>query len=203
MNAHRWPTLAALWLLTACRTDQTLVTPDPHLERMLKQEKRLPYEEDAILPGGMAMQKPPDGTVPIDAITGNPLVFLGAGGGRWAERIPIPVDRALVDDGRSHFDTFCAACHGVLGDGVSVIADRMALRKPPSLYDERVRTYPPGRIFQTVREGYGLMPSYAVQLSVRDAWGVVAYVRALGLARGARVADLPSDIRVELAKEAP
>ena len=34
----------AVLALVACRTDQTLVAPDPHLERMLRQEKRLPYE---------------------------------------------------------------------------------------------------------------------------------------------------------------
>jgi len=47
------------------------------------------------------------------------------------------------------------------------------------------------------------MPSYRVQLSIEDTWGVVAYVRALQLARGARVTDLPADVRAELAKEAP
>jgi hypothetical protein len=46
------------------------------------------------------------------------------------------------------------------------------------------------------------MPSYAVQLSVEDSWGVVAYVRALQLARGARMAELPPDVRAELVKEA-
>ena len=66
-----------------------------------------------------------------------------------------------------------------------------------------MRSYPAGRLFQTIRKGYGLMPSYRVELTVRDTWGVVAYVRALQLARGARVADLPADVRAELAKEAP
>ena len=47
------------------------------------------------------------------------------------------------------------------------------------------------------------MPSYAVQLGVNDAWAVVAYVRALQLARHARVADLPPELRDELAREAP
>jgi len=195
--------LAAASFLGACRTDQTLVTPDPHLERMLKQEKRLPYEDDPMLPQGMVMQRPPDGTLPVDAPMGDPLVVEGVANDHWAERIPVPIDRAMVDDGRRQFDTFCATCHGELGYGHSIVADKMALRKPQDLLADSVRSYPAGRLFQTIRKGYGLMPSYRVELTVRDTWGVVAYVRALQLARGARVADLPADVRAELAKEAP
>lgn len=190
-------------LLAACRTDQTIVTPDPHLERMLKQEKRMAYDEDPLMPKGMAMQQPPSGTMPVDAIAGNPLLTTGIANDRYAARIPMPVDRALVEDGRHHFETFCAACHGILGDGNSVVADKMALRKPPSLHEARIVAYPPGQIFATIRQGYGLMPSYSVQLSVQDTWGVVAYVRALQLARAAKVSELPPDVRARLAKEAP
>jgi mono/diheme cytochrome c family protein len=130
-------------------------------------------------------------------------VRTGAAHGHWADRIPIAVDRALVEEGRRHFDRYCAACHGILGDGDSPVADRMALRRPQNLLEDRVRGYSPGRLFQAVREGYGLMPSYAVQLSERDAWGVVAYVEALQMARGVRVADLPRGVSARLATEAP
>jgi hypothetical protein len=47
------------------------------------------------------------------------------------------------------------------------------------------------------------MTSYAVQLDVRDAWAVVAYVRALQRARGVRVVRLPAGVRAQLEKEAP
>ncbi len=194
---------AASCLVSACRTEQTLVTPDPHLERMLTQEKRLPYQDDPLLPQGMVMQAPPGGTLPIDAPMGDPLVVDGVASGRWAERIPVVVDRARIDDGRRQFDTFCATCHGELGDGRSLVADKMALRKPRDLLADDVRAYPAGRVFQAIRQGYGLMPSYRVQLGIRDAWSVVAYVRALQRARGARVADLPADVRADLAREAP
>jgi mono/diheme cytochrome c family protein len=203
MTRHLCLTLATAGLLAACRTEQTLVEPDPHLERMLVQQKRLAYDEDPFLPRNMAMQRPPAGTMRADAIAGDPLVSLGVANGRWAACIPIEVDRAMVERGRTRFETFCAACHGVLGDGTSVVAAKMALRKPPSLQEERILAFPPGEIFQTIREGYGLMPSYAVQLPVKDAWTVVAYVRALQLARHARVADLPPELREELAREAP
>lgn len=192
-----------LALLPACRTEQTLVTPDPHLERMLTQPKRLPYQADPLLPHGMVMQKPPEGTVPVDMVVGPSSSTTGIVDGRWTDRIPLPADRSFVETGRERFDLYCATCHGVLGDGVSVVASKMSLRRPPSLHDARIRAYPPGRIFATIRQGYGLMPGYAVQLSVHDSWAVVAYVRALQLARGAPVARLPPEVRARLAKEAP
>jgi mono/diheme cytochrome c family protein len=185
-----------------CRTEQTLVTPDPHLERMLVQEKRLAYDPDPVLPKGMAMQQPPSGTMPTSAIAGSPMLAKGIAEGEYARRIPIRVDRAHIEEGRRRFQTFCAACHGVRGEGVSVVAEKMALRKPPSLLDDRVRAFPPGQLFATIQQGYGLMPSYAVQLSPEQAWGVVAYVRALQLSRKALVAELPPDVRARLAQEA-
>ncbi len=197
------PCLALFAALGACRTDQTIVTPDPHLNRMLSQEKRMAYDEDPILPMGMAMQQPPDGTLPVDTIVGQPLLTTGVAGDRWAERIPLRVDRPLLEEGRKRFDVLCATCHGILGDGNSIVADKMSLRRPRNLLDAEVRSYVPGRIFQTVREGYGLMPGYAVQLSVRQTWSVVAYLRALQLSQGAQVAALPMDVRAQLAREAP
>jgi mono/diheme cytochrome c family protein len=190
--------LAATPLLPACRTEQTLVEPDPHLNRMLVQEKRLPYDVDPNMPHGMTMQTPPPGTLPTTAVVGDLARTTGVAGDRWVERIPISINRAAIDRGRSHFDALCAACHGVLGDGVSVVAEKMALRKPRNLLEPEVRAFPAGRLFETVRSGYGLMPSYSVWLSYDETWELVAYVKALELARGAVVADLPPGVRARL-----
>jgi mono/diheme cytochrome c family protein len=181
--------------LFSCRTRDTFVDPDPHLERMLYQPKVVPY--------GQPMMQPPDGTLPATASLDTPAVRTGVTDARWVDRIPVTVDREMVEQGRRDFDRYCAVCHGVLGDGHSVVADKMSLRKPQDLTAAEVREYPSGRIFETVRRGYGLMPSYAVQLSEQDTWGVVAYVRALQIARGTWVYRLPPALRAKLAKEAP
>jgi mono/diheme cytochrome c family protein len=204
-RALSWLALQSVLALAVagCRTDQTIVTPDPHLERMLEQEKRRAYEPDPDLPHGMAMQHPPAGTLPVDAIVGSPLLTAGTAGGRWADRIPVPLTRDDLEVGRDQFDTFCAPCHGVLGTGDSVVADKMALRKPPDLHEPDIVSMPPGQLYDTIRNGYGLMPGYAVQLSVKDAWDVAGYVQALQLARAAKVAELPKDVQDRLAREAP
>jgi mono/diheme cytochrome c family protein len=200
MNALAGATLALV--LAGCRTEQTLVEPDPHLERMIDQPKAMPYGEAPLLPEGMTMQQPPDGTLPVDALAASE-VTTGMTNGEYATRVPIPVDRALLETGRARFETVCAACHGILGDGVSVVAAHMALRKPPSLLVAPASTDVVGEQFHTVVHGYGLMPSYRAVLSDREAWAVVAYLQALRLAQRARVSDLPPDVREHLAQEAP
>ena len=186
-----------------CRTEQTLVTPDPHLERMLDQPKVRAYDEAPLLPHESAMQSPPEGTLTVDAPIGSSPLLTGADGDGYIRVVPVPIDRALLETGRARFDVFCATCHGVLGDGVSAVAPQMALRKPPNLVVPPKTTDPVGDTFNTIRNGYGLMPSYKVQLSVNDTWAVVAYLRALRLAQHARVSDLPADVRERLAEEDP
>jgi mono/diheme cytochrome c family protein len=187
--------------LAGCRTEQTLVTPDPHLERMLDQPKAMPYGE-AVLPRGMTMQQPPDGTLPVDGVAAS-VVTTGAADGGYVTRVPVPIDRALLETGRQRFEAICAACHGILGDGTSVVATHMALRKPPNLLVAPKSSDPVGEQFATIVRGYGLMPSYRVQLSDSEAWAVVAYLQALRLAQRARVADLPPEVRERVAQEAP
>jgi mono/diheme cytochrome c family protein len=201
MRAVAW--VGAVATLAGCRTEQTLVAPDPHLERMLVQPKAMAYGSAPLLPQGMTMQRPPEGTLPVDALVGPSLVATGREGNAYADRVPHRVDRALLETGRVRFETFCAACHGVLGNGVSVVASQMSLRKPPSLLVPPASTDPKGEQFGTIVDGYGLMPSYRVQLSVTEAWAVVAYLDALRLSQRARLDDLPPDVRARLAKEAP
>ena len=190
-------------MLAACSTDQTIVVPDPHLNRMLKQRKAKAYDETPVFPHGMVMRNPPDGTIPTDAVLGPPLLALGFDEHSYAERVPIPLTPHLLATGRTRFETYCAACHGVAGDGNSAVAAKMTLRKPPSLYDADGLVRSPGATYQVITAGYGLMPGYDVQLSVEERWAVVAYVEALKLSRYAQVSTLPPDVRTELEKEPP
>jgi mono/diheme cytochrome c family protein len=195
--------VALLVAAAGCRTEQTIVTPDPHLERMLDQPKAMPYGTAPALPHGMTMQPPPDGTLPFESTLSPSVVSTGAEEGTFVTRVPVPVDRALLETARARFEVLCAACHGVLGDGASAVAEQMSLRKPPSLLVPPASTDPAGEVFHTIVNGFGLMPSYRLQLSDAEAWGIVVYLRALRTAQHARVADLPPEVRDRLAREAP
>jgi mono/diheme cytochrome c family protein len=113
---------------------------------------------------------------------------------------PVRLDADLLALGRRKFDVHCATCHGVLGDGQSQVALNMSLRKPPSLHE--YRSVPDGYIFQVITRGFGLMPSYAGDLSPHERWAVVAYVRALQLSQAASLQQVPPQIRQRLDREA-
>jgi mono/diheme cytochrome c family protein len=70
---------------------------------------------------------------------------------------------------------------------------------PANLHTVRLRTVPPGYLFQVINNGYGAMPSYREQIvEIRDRWAIVAYVRALQLSRDGTLADIPANLRQEL-----
>ncbi len=184
--------LAAVALLAA--------TACPRLDPMnTGVNKKKAYQTSSEFADGLAMRHPPDGTVPYGSAL-DPVVATGVGDdGKPVAASPVEVTAATLARGRNRFDIYCAACHGVLGDGESQVALNMSLRKPPSLH--AYRDVGDGYIFRVVTNGFGLMPSYASELSVEDRWAVVGYVRALQLSQHAMVDQLPPGARETLEKE--
>jgi mono/diheme cytochrome c family protein len=171
------------------------------IDPMMVQQKVVLYRPNGFYEDGIPMRPPPPGTVAREDLR-PPEVETGVGpDGKPLARIPLPVDRATLEVGQAHFDQTCAACHGVLGDGRSPVARNMSIRPPPSLH-LRVGN-PDGWFYQVISEGYGLMPSYAPQLTVEERWAVVAYLRALQLSQRARVDLVPASERERLERTAP
>jgi mono/diheme cytochrome c family protein len=198
MTSARAPRGAALLLLlglTAC----------PRLDPMQRQPKYRAYQAAAgagAAGGGVqpAMREPPAGTVPFAPLPDAGLATGLGPDGRPLERAPMPATAATLARGRQRFEVFCAACHGVLGDGESQVALNMALRRPPSLH--AYRDVPDGHIFRVLTNGFGLMPSYAAELPLlEDRWAVVHYVRALQLSQHAALEQVPPDARQRLLEE--
>ena len=77
---------------------------------------------------------------------------------------------------------------------------RMA-RSPPSIH--QFTSFPDGWYYQVISLGFGLMPSYATQLSPEERWAVVAYVRALQLSQKATLERVPADERRRLEEARP
>jgi mono/diheme cytochrome c family protein len=184
------PSLPAALALLACAA-----ACDLDLERMIDQPRFSTYEQCDSCPAGTIMQAPPAGTVARQHLVAPAEVTRGIGPTGWVREVPIRLDRALVDRGHDRFDIYCAACHGRLGNGLSQVAENMALRAPPSLVDAPYPAYPAGRLYAVITGGYGLMRSYAAELPVTDRWAVVAYLQALQLSQRMAEADLPDDLR--------
>ena len=59
-------------------------------------------------------------------------------------------------------------------------------RQPPSFHIDRLRNVEIGYFFDVMTNGFGAMPDYRAQISPRDRWNIVAYIRALQLSQHAR-----------------
>lgn len=188
--------------LPACRTSNVWHDLDFSWNRMQIQPRYQPYRESRFFADETAMRTPPAGTRPYSTVPANDAISDGTMDGRDVDTVPVPVTMTLLERGRMQFDIICAACHGPAGDGDTVAA-RFMERRPPSLTEIRVRLLPDGRLYKIVRDGYGVMPSYATHLDVTDRWAVVAYVRALERSRHAVAARLPAPVSAELRRSAP
>ncbi len=87
-----------------------------------------------------------------------------------------------------------------MGQGMIV---RRGYRLPPSLHIDRLRAAPPGHFFDVMSHGFGVMPDYAAEISVRDRWMIVAYIRALQLSQNAAVGDVPEPERRAILEKKP
>lgn len=183
--------LGCLLLLGGC-------WPDPLL-RMKEQAKVDAYEEEPLLPS----RAPPPGTVPRERRLLSPEAMTGRVGGMpgadYVKKSPLPLDREMLEQGRRRFERICATCHGLTGDGTSMVAQNMSLRPPPSLHEFRDR--PDGYLFEVITQGFGLMPALAEEIPLEERWGTVAYLRALQLSQAARLEQAPEEARRKLLEE--
>jgi mono/diheme cytochrome c family protein len=169
-------------------------------DRMRDQPRYDAYEASPFFPDGKTMRPLPEGTVARESARGTSAVVEGEVGGGAVDAIPVPVTMDLMKRGQDRYDVFCRPCHDADGTAHSPVAENMQIRQPPSLLESRIRQLPAGRVYQVISGGYGLMPSYAYQLSIEDRWAVVAYVRALQMRAGTPLDELPAAVRTEAAQ---
>ncbi|MCU1258070.1 MAG: quinol:cytochrome c oxidoreductase monoheme cytochrome subunit [Bryobacterales bacterium] len=91
---------------------------------------------------------------------------------------PIAITKEVIERGHERFDVFCSPCHGRLGNGLGMIVQR-GMKQPPSYHTDRLRTARPGHFYDVITNGYGAMYNYSAQVSPRDRWAIVSYIRAL------------------------
>ena len=111
--------------------------------------------------------------------------------------IPLPLTKELLQRGQERYNIFCTPCHGLQGDGQGMVAMR-GMKHPPSYHQDRLRAEPNGYIYDIITNGFGAMYGYSAQISPRDRWAIVAYVRALQLSRNAPVGELPARLKEKL-----
>lgn len=173
--------LASLGFLGAgCHTD------------MWVQPKLKAQHTSEVFADGMASRPRVPGTVARGQNDDEPAYFTGFDPTSKKLVSEIPVDRALKElklksykelllHGKERFQVFCTPCHGQLGNGQGMIAQRgFKLRRQPGNYHtDRLRAMPVGHFFDVMTSGYGVMYSFASRIPVPDRWAIASYIRAL------------------------
>ena len=183
--------------LTSCRQD------------MQDQPKYLPYRGSEIFADSLSSRNLVEGTVPRGYLREDQVMYTGKGDvmttpakapGDTSKSVPtndvnefpFPITREVLDRGEERYNIYCSPCHGVMGDGKGMIANR-GLNGPVNFHDERLRNAPLGHFFDVITNGLGRMQDYSMQIPPHERWAIIAYIRALQLSQNANVADVPAD----------
>jgi mono/diheme cytochrome c family protein len=173
------------------------------------QPKYQPERESSFFADGRSMRPLEEGVVPtkydpkdddFEARETNPQYFTGRIGTQYVGRIPPPVvvDQRLMDRGQARFNIYCAPCHDQSGSGNGLVFQHGYGVRPTDL--STVPQLSDGELFTVVTNGAGAMPSYRKQIPVEDRWAIIAWVRVLQRSQRTTVADVPADMKNQIAQ---
>jgi mono/diheme cytochrome c family protein len=165
--------------------------------QMSNQPKLEPLEPSTFFEEGAGSRALVPNTVARGQLRTDSHRYEGTVNGAPAEDFPFPVTLAVVERGRERYNIYCTPCHGYDGYGQGMIVVR-GFSPPPSLHEERLRTAPPGYLFQVITNGIGVMYSYGDRVPPDDRWAIIAYIRALQLSQNQTLDAVPADERPQL-----
>lgn len=170
--------LAVLTVVAGCRQD------------MHNQPKYRPLRASTFFEDGSSARPLVEGTIARGTLQTDASFFTGKNGAMLVNELPFPVTPGIVDRGQERYNIYCTPCHGATGEGNGMVVQR-GFPAPPSFHVERLRNMEAGYYFDVMTNGFGRMPDYRAQITPRDRWNIVAYIRALQLAQHATPTDVP------------
>ena len=194
-------------LLSGCAG---LASKSPPIEvwpDMDRQHKFGAQSENPLFGDKRTQRRPPEGTVAVGLLKEDEAFHTGRGGNMYVGLNPLaPYDKATLEHGQRKFNTYCSPCHGQAGNGGGIVAKRAGpVLVPTNLINTNneggkirlIRGYTDGEIFDVVSNGRRTMKGYKYQVSARDRWAIIAYVRVLQRQAGA-LEDVPENLRSSL-----
>jgi len=129
------------------------------------------------------------GTIPFDREIENEYLLTGQIGDVWGAGFPIEITQEVLLRGKERYNINCAICHGETGAG-NGITTQYGVIGVANYHSDRFRNMPEGEIFNTIKNGKGLMLGLP-HISPEDNWAIIAYVRVLQRSKNATMADVP------------
>lgn len=135
---------------------------------------RIPFPTDLEHSPAIGFQEgprrnPPPGAVPIQGQAVIPEEFPDN---------PIPADETSLQRGEILYDIHCSLCHGDLGHGDGPLAHHFS-QTPEDLSGAKASAEFDGSVYLVIQQGLGEMPPLAENLTVRERWDVINFIRTL------------------------
>ena len=166
------------------------------------QPKVRPQAASTFFRNGAGMREPVPGTVPIGGLKEDTAFFTGKGAdGQFVAKVPVPMDKTLIDRGHQRYEIYCQPCHDARGDGKGILFQRGNV-PTASFHQEKVLKYADGEIFDVITNGRGLMSSYRWPIPAADRWAIVGYIRELERKRLASAPSAPASTNATADKPA-
>ena len=168
---------------------------------MDRQPKVRPQKPSAFFADGFSSRPPVEGTVARGShfIENEITTGLVPGTTNFVAVTPMAVDEKVMLRGKQRYEINCLPCHGAVGDG-NGITKKFGMAVVANLHDQRIVEMGDGEMFHVITHGRNLMGPYGPNVVVEDRWAIVAYVRALQLARLGSAQDLPEAQRAAFTK---
>jgi len=155
------------------------------------QDKSNPQESSLFFADKRSMRTPVEGTVARGFI---PYPYKGVAYPKEVLSNPTLPTKEILKLGKEKYLTFCSPCHGDYGEGTSRLNGQFPTG--PTQHSDKVRNYKDGMLYHIITNGQNSMPAYDKQISRKERWAIVDYIRVLQRAKNAKKSDL-----VEIKKE--
>jgi len=133
------------------------------------------YDNPAFLPQEEPVRLPPAGSVPTTGLERTPKPGTPEA---MALKNPEKTTGSSLTDGKELFGIYCVPCHGESGKGNGPIAKKF-VPTPEDISGTGYGKVPEGFLFAIVTHGQDAMPPFRSDLTAKERWLVVAYVKTL------------------------
>ena len=169
-----------------CRSSRPPIHLNPNMD---EQPRYDPQAAAKFFYDGKVMRAPVEGTVARGELVEDDAFTTGKNeAGEFLAEIP-PLTEAQLARGAERYGIYCQPCHDERGLGQGILF-KYGNVPTASFHDEQRLAYPPGRIFDVITNGSGLMKPYRWPIQPADRWAIVAHVQKLQRERRERAAGL-------------
>jgi mono/diheme cytochrome c family protein len=134
------------------------------------------YDNPAFRPQEEPVLLPPAGSVPTKGLEHIPLPGTPAAA---ALKNPEKVSDFTLLTGKELFGIYCTPCHGAAGKGDGLVGKKYVPTPVDISATGHASHHPEGDLYAVLSHGKNGMPSFREDLTSRERWLVVAYLKTL------------------------